>query len=81
MTLIKSQAKHYEAFIIEFYRLRILRGRYCSRSFLGAIMKKYTVWVGDVEVNDYLLTLEQAKILADKYIDDDYDDVIIEAIE
>jgi len=44
-------------------------------------MKKYTVWVGDVEVNDYLLTLEEAKILADIYIDDDYDDVIIEAIE
>jgi hypothetical protein len=41
----------------------------------------YTVWVGDVEVNDYLLSLRDAKLLANKYINNDYDDVVIEFIE
>ena len=44
-------------------------------------MKMYTVWVGDVEVNDYLLNLRDAKLLANKYINNDYDDVVIEFIE
>jgi hypothetical protein len=42
--------------------------------------KRYTVWVGDVEVNDYLMTFEKAQLLADVYIDDGYDDVQIEEV-
>ena len=38
----------------------------------------YTVWVGGTEVNDYLMTFEKAQLLADVYIEDGYDDVIIE---
>ena len=44
-------------------------------------IKMYTVWVGAVEVNDYLLNLRDAKLLANEYIDNDYDDVVIEFIE
>ena len=42
--------------------------------------KKYTVWVGGVEVNDYLPTKEKADSLALEYEDDGYDDVIVEEI-
>ena len=41
---------------------------------------KWCVWVGSVEVNDYYLTYNNARNLADKYIDDGYDDVILEPI-
>ena len=41
------------------------------------IKRFYSVWVGDVEVNDYLLTKEDAEDLAQEYIDDGYDDVAI----
>jgi hypothetical protein len=37
----------------------------------------YTVFVGGMEVNDYLLTISEASTLASKYIDDGYDDVEI----
>lgn len=38
----------------------------------------YTVWVGGTEVNDYYLNnLEDAKLLADSYIDEGYDDVYV----
>jgi len=40
--------------------------------------KRYTVWVGGVEVNDYLLTKEQAENLAFEYEQDGYDDVAID---
>lgn len=40
--------------------------------------KTYIVWVGGIEVNDHYLTEEEAKNLADEYLDDDYDDVYIE---
>ena len=40
--------------------------------------KKYSVWVGGVEVNDYYLTEEKANELADEFINDGYDDVVIE---
>lgn len=40
----------------------------------------YTVWVGEFEVNDYYLTKERAEALAQEYIDDGYDDVIIDKI-
>jgi hypothetical protein len=43
--------------------------------------EKYTVWAGGVEVNDHLLTKSQAEDLAQEYIDDDYDDVIVEKVE
>ena len=39
--------------------------------------KKYSVWVGGVEVNDYYLTKEKAEDLAFEYKDDGYDDVHI----
>lgn len=38
----------------------------------------YSVWVGGVEVNDYLVTFEQALELADEWRDDGYDDVVID---
>jgi len=40
----------------------------------------WTVWVGVSEVNDYYLTKEQADRLAQLYLDDDYDDVIVEKV-
>jgi len=40
--------------------------------------KTYTVWVGGVEVNDYYLTIEQAKNLAYEWEIDGYSDVAIE---
>lgn len=42
--------------------------------------KLFTVWVGGVEVNNYYLTLEQAKELAKEYELDGYDDLQIEEI-
>jgi len=42
--------------------------------------KTYTVWVGGTEVNDYYLTMEQAKNLAYEWEIDGYDDVVIENI-
>jgi hypothetical protein len=35
----------------------------------------YSVWVGGVEVNDHLLTIEEANKVAQQYIDNGYDDV------
>lgn len=40
----------------------------------------YTIWVGGVEVNDYLLDKEQADYLADYWTRRGYDDVQIEKI-
>ena len=40
--------------------------------------KIFTVWVGGVEVNDYLLTRQEAEDLAFDFIEDGYDDVIID---
>lgn len=42
--------------------------------------KKFVVWAGGVEVNDYYLTEEEAKRLASEYEDDGYDDVVIEEV-
>lgn len=42
--------------------------------------KKFTVLVGGVEVNDYLLTEKDAKDLAFEYEVEGYDDVTIEEI-
>jgi hypothetical protein len=38
----------------------------------------YTVWVGGTEVNDYLLSKEDAERLAQEYRDKGYDDVVID---
>lgn len=43
--------------------------------------KKFTVWVGGVEVNDYYLTEEEAERLAEEYRQGGYDDVVIEEVE
>ena len=37
----------------------------------------YSIWVGGVEVNDHLLTREEADKMAQFYIDEGYDDVEI----
>lgn len=41
-------------------------------------MKEFSVWVRGTEVNDYLLTKEEAESLAFEYTQDGYTDVIIE---
>ena len=46
----------------------------------NSLMKKFSVWVGGTEVNDQLLTREEAENLAFEYEDDGYDDVIIEEV-
>jgi hypothetical protein len=38
----------------------------------------WTVWVGGGEVNQYLLNKKQAEELAQEYIDDGYDEVVIQ---
>lgn len=37
----------------------------------------YSVWIGGTEVNDHLLTKEDANKIAQEYIDESYDDVAI----
>ena len=39
--------------------------------------KRYSVWVGGTEVNDYYLPKDRAKVLALEYRDDGYDDVVV----
>jgi acetyl-CoA acetyltransferase len=43
--------------------------------------ENFIVWVGGVEVNDFYLTQLQAINLADQFIKNGYEDVIIEKIE
>ena len=43
-------------------------------------MDKWTVWVGGGEINEYLLTREQADYLAGYWIGQGYDEVTIERI-
>jgi len=43
--------------------------------------KLYTVWVGGVEVNDYLLNEDNASLLAKQYTDDGYTDVTVERVQ
>ena len=40
---------------------------------------KFSVWVGGVEVNDNLLTLDEAQRIAKNWLDDGYDDVQLDA--
>lgn len=40
--------------------------------------KKYSVWVGGIEVNDYLLTLNDANVLANEFTGRGYSDVKID---
>jgi len=44
-------------------------------------VKNHTVWVGGVEVNDYLLTKTEAETLCQGFIDSGYDDAVIEKIK
>ena len=39
--------------------------------------QRYSVWVGGVEVNDYLLSKRDAKRVAEEYKNEGYDDVVI----
>lgn len=41
----------------------------------------FVVWVGGVEVNDYLLTEKQAQALAADYTSQGYEDVQIERVD
>ena len=43
--------------------------------------KIYTVFIGGTEVNDCLLTREEAIELRDYYLDHNYDDVVIMRIK
>ena len=43
--------------------------------------ERFTVWVGGLEVNDFLLTKEKAEELAFEYEEDGYDDVVVEEVE
>lgn len=36
---------------------------------------RFSVWVGGVEVNDNLLTLDEAQRIAKNWLDEGYDDV------
>lgn len=38
----------------------------------------YSVWVGGIEVNNVLLTKDEANVLANIYIEKGYDDVVID---
>ena len=42
---------------------------------------KWSVWAGGVEVNDYSLTLPEAKKLAEQFLADGYPDVAIENLQ
>jgi hypothetical protein len=44
-------------------------------------MSKWTVWVGGSEVNDYYLSQKQAQNMAQAWIDEGYDEVVIEEIK
>jgi hypothetical protein len=44
---------------------------------IHATTRTYSVWVGAIEVNDYLLTWSDAYTLAAGYIDKGYDDIRI----
>ena len=45
------------------------------------MIEHYTVWVGGGEVNDYYLTLDEAQTIARQYLNNGYDDVIIELVQ
>ena len=44
----------------------------------GGSMNDWTVWVGGDAVPDYYLTKDKAKDLAIEFIEDGYDDVVIQ---
>jgi hypothetical protein len=44
-------------------------------------MDNYTVWVGGIEVNDFLLSKEDADWLAEIYRNNGYTDVVVEEIK
>jgi len=44
-------------------------------------MDNYTVWVGGIEVNDFLLSKEDADWLAEIYRNNGYTDFLVEEIK
>ena len=50
---------------------------YLRKQNNNSMKKKYSVWVGGVEVNDYYLSKNDADDLAKEYKDDGYDDVVV----
>ena len=45
---------------------------------IGEEIKKYTVWVGGTEVTNNFITYAKAKEIYNTFIEQGYDDVIIE---
>lgn len=43
-------------------------------------MDRYTVWCGGAELNDYYLNYVEATDLAESYVRQGYDDVVIEKV-
>ena len=43
----------------------------------SSVEEQYTVWVGGTEVNDYYITKDDAKALANVFIDRGYNDVCV----
>jgi hypothetical protein len=46
---------------------------------IGEEIKKYTVWVGGTEVTNNFITYAKAKEIYNTFIEQGYDDVIIES--
>jgi hypothetical protein len=44
-------------------------------------MSNWTVWVGGGEINSYLLTKDEAKDIAQAWIDKGYDEVVMEEVK
>lgn len=50
-----------------------------QRSYVrGQELAKYTVWVGGTEITDSFVTYTVAKLLLNNYVNQGYDDVVIE---
>jgi|TARA_R100001369_G_scaffold67329_1_gene94798 hypothetical protein len=51
-----------------------------EKAYSKVIKSVYTVWVGGCEVNEDYLTLRDAKDMEAEYLNDGYDDVVIEEL-
>lgn len=52
-----------------------------QQKYIDETKKEYSVWVGGTEVNDVLLTKNEALALVEKYTNDGYDDVELDKVE
>lgn len=43
--------------------------------------KRWTVYVGGMEVNDFILTFQTAERLGLSYLDDKYDDIVLKQLD